>query len=215
MSWSLECSFFDWHPVGTLRLRSHVELHLEKGAVLLGSTKRDDYDDFPRDVCSVSPESSYRALIQAWDAEDIAITGKGTIDGQGPAFYDRKPPRGHWPKPKFRPLMVQFVRCRRVRLEGVTFKDSPMWTMFIRLCEDVVADGITVVGDQRMINNDGIDFDACRRVRVGNSFFKTGPGYQRLEYIEATGNQYIECPGTVPIGHLLDLWQVLTAGSAL
>ena len=70
--------------------------------------------------------------------------------------------------------MVQFVRCRRVRLEGATFKDSPMWTMFIRLCEDVVADGITVVGDQRMINNDGIDFDACRRVRVGNSFFKTG-----------------------------------------
>lgn len=200
-----------------------MELHLEKGAVLLGSTKRDDYDDFPRDVCSVSPESSYRALIQAWDAEDIAITGKGTIDGQGPAFYDRKPPRGHWPKPKFRPLMVQFVRCRRVRLEGATFKDSPMWTMFICLCEDMVADGITVVGDQRMINNDGIDFDACRRVRVGNSFFKTGPGYQRLEYIEATGNQYIECPGTVPIGHpgtvpighLLDLWQVLTAGSAL
>ena len=101
------------HPIGTLRLKSHVELHLEKGAVLLGSTKRDDYDDFPRDVCSVSPESSYRALIQAWDADDIAITGKGTIDGQGPAFYDRKPPRGHWPKPKFRPLMVQFVRCRR------------------------------------------------------------------------------------------------------
>ena len=54
------------HPIGTLRLRSHVELHLEKGAVLLGSTKREDYDDFPRDVCSVSPESSYRALIQAW-----------------------------------------------------------------------------------------------------------------------------------------------------
>ena len=73
------------HPIGTLRLKSHVELHLEKGAVLLGSTKKEDYDDFPRDVCSVSPESSYRALIQAWDADDIAITGKGTIDGQGPA----------------------------------------------------------------------------------------------------------------------------------
>ena len=80
------------HPTGSLRIRSHVELHLEKGAVLLGSTKREDYDDFPRDVCNVSPESSYRALIQAWDADDIAITGKGTIDGQGPAFYDRKPP---------------------------------------------------------------------------------------------------------------------------
>ena len=50
---------------GSLRLKSHVELHLEKGAVLLGSTKREDYDDFPRDECSVSPESSYRALTEA------------------------------------------------------------------------------------------------------------------------------------------------------
>ena len=185
------------HPVGTLRLRSHVELHLEKGAVLLVSTKRDDYDDFPHDVCSVSPESSYRALIQAWDAEDIAITGKGTIDGQGPAFYDRKPPRGHWPKPKFRPLMVQFVRCRRVRLEGATFKDSPMWTMFIRLCEDVVADGITVVGDQRMINNDGIDFDACRRVRVGNSFFKTGDDCIILRAMREWKDEHVVCEDVV------------------
>ena len=181
------------HPTGSLRLKSHVELYLEKGAVLLGSTKREDYDDFPRDVCSVSPESSYRALIQAWDAEDIAITGKGMIDGQGPAFYDRKPPHGHWPKPKFRPLMVQFVRCRRVRLKGVTFKDSPLWTMFIRLCEDVVADGITVVGDQRMINNDGIDFDACRRVRVGNSFFKTGDDCIILRAMREWKDEHVVC----------------------
>ena len=181
------------HPIGTLRLKSHVELHLEKGTVLLGSTKKDDYDDFPRDVCSVSPESSYTALIQAWDAEDIAITGMGTIDGQGPAFYDRKPPHGHWPKPKFRPLMVQFVRCRRVRLEGVTFKDSPLWTMFIRLCEDVVADGITVVGDQRMINNDGIDFDSCRRVRVGNSRFKTGDDCIILRAMREWQDEHVVC----------------------
>lgn len=181
------------HPIGTLRLKNHVELHLEKGAVLLGSTKREDYDDFPRDVCSVSPEYQFKVLIQAWDAEDIAITGQGTIDGQGPAFYDRKPPRGHWPKPKFRPLMVQFVRCRRVRLEGVTFKDCPMWTMFIRLCEDVVADGITVVGDQRMINNDGIDFDACKRVRVGNSHFKTGDDCIILRSIRELKDEHVVC----------------------
>ena len=183
------------HPIGTLRLKSHVELHLEKGAVLLGSTKRDDYDDFPRDVCSVSPESSYAVLIQAWDAGDIAITGEGTIDGQGPAFYDRKnkTPHGFWPKPNFRPLMVQFVRCRGVRLEGVTFKDSPLWTMFIRLCEDVAVDGITIVGDQRMINNDGIDFDSCRRVRVGNSSFKTGDDCIILRAMREWQDEHVIC----------------------
>ena len=122
------------HPIGTLRLKSHVELHLEEGAVLLGSTNRADYEEFPVEVCSVSPGNDKCSLVMAWDAEGIAITGKGTIDGQGPAFYDRRPPRGHWPKPKsgFRPHMIRFIRCRGVRLEGVTFRDSPHWTMFIR-----------------------------------------------------------------------------------
>ena len=185
------------YHTGTLRLRSHVELHLEEGAVLLASTNKADYAEFPRDVCSVSPESSYTALIMAWDAEDISITGKGVIDGRGPTFYDRKPPRGHWPKPKFRPLMVQFVRCKGVRLEGATFKDSPMWTMFIRLCEDVAVDAIRVEGDQRMINNDGIDFDGCRRVRVGNSFFKTGDDCIILRAMRERQDEHIVCEDVV------------------
>ena len=186
------------HPSGSLRLRSHVELHLQKGAVILGGTRVEDYTDFPHEVCSVSPEHSYKVFLQAWDVEGIAITGEGVIDGQGPAFYDRKPPRGHWPKPNIqRPLMVQFVRCRNIRLEGVTFKDSPMWTMFIRLCENITVDGITVTGDQRMINNDGIDFDGCRHVRVGNSRFKTGDDCLILRAMRETQEEKIVCEDVV------------------
>lgn len=186
------------HQSGSLRLRSHVELHLKKDAVILGGKRVEYYTDFPREVCSVSPENSYKVFLQAWDAEDIAITGEGMIDGQGPAFYDRKPPNGHWPKPKIqRPLMVQFVRCRGVRLEDVTFKDSPMWTMFIRLCEDIKVDGITVIGDQRMINNDGIDFDGCRHVRVGNSRFKTGDDCLILRAMREEPEEKIVCEDVV------------------
>ena len=192
------------HPTGTLTLKSRVELHLEAGAVLLGSTNKENYADFPRNVCSVSPEHSYKALIMAWDAENIAITGKGSINGQGPVFYDRKPPRGHWPKPEFRPLMIQFVRCRGIRLEDTTFKDSPLWTMFIRLCEDVTVDGITVVGDQRMINNDGIDFDGCRRVRVGNSTFKTGDDCIILRAMREHPDERIICEDVVVSNCVLD-----------
>ena len=72
-----------------------------------------------------------------------------------------------------------------------------MWTMFIRLCEDVVADGITVVGDQRMINNDGIDFDACRRVRVGNSFFKTGDDCIILRAMREWKDEHVVCEDVV------------------
>ena len=193
------------HHTGTLRLKSRVELHLQEGAVLVGSVKKEDYSDFPNDVCGVAPEYSRKVLLQAWDAEDIAVTGKGMIDGQGPAFYDDKPAdTRHWPKPAFRPLMVQFVRCRGVRLEGVTFKDSPMWTMFIRLCEDVSVDGITVVGDQRMINNDGIDFDGCRRVRVGNSTFKTGDDCLILRAMRERPGDHVVCEDVVVSNCVLD-----------
>lgn len=161
---------------GSLRMRSGVDLHLEKGAVIRGGTRSEDYFEFPDEVTRVKPENSSRVFIYAWDAEDIAITGEGLIDGRGKEFFDRFAPGGRfWPKPAHpRPRMVQFVRCRNVRLEGVTFEDSPGWTMLIRKCEDVVVDGIFVNADQRIINSDGIDFDGCRRVKVRRSRFLTG-----------------------------------------
>lgn len=187
------------YPIGTLRLKSHVELHIEEGAILLGSTNRADYAEFPKDVCQISPGNAECALVMAWDADDVAITGKGTIDGQGTAFHDRRPPRGHWPKPKsgFRPHMIQFVRCNGVRIEGVTFKDSPQWTMFIRLCEDVVVDGIRIDGNLQIINNDGIDFDSCRRVRVGNSSFKTGDDCIILRAMRERQDEHVVCEDIV------------------
>ena len=167
------------HETGSIRLRSHVELHLEKGAVISGSARQEDYDDMPEDVCPITPEFSAKALVMAWDAEDVAITGEGTIDGNGPQFYDRS----KWVRnnPKFwripqgpRPRLVQFARCKNVRLEGATFKDSAAFTMYLRECEGVTMDRIAVIGDLRITNGDGIDLDGCRRVRIGNSTFRNG-----------------------------------------
>ena len=167
------------HETGSIRLRSHVELHLEKGAVISGSARQEDYDDMPEDVCPITPEFSAKALVMAWDAEDVAITGEGTIDGNGPQFYDRS----KWVRnnPKFwripqgpRPRLVQFARCKNVRLEGATFKDSAAFTMYLRECEGVTMDRIAVIGDLRITNGDGVDLDGCRRVRIGNSTFRNG-----------------------------------------
>jgi len=162
---------------GSLRLKSHVELHLEKGATVVGGAKSEDYIDFPADICAIQPESSAKVFLYGWDLEDVAITGEGVIEGQGPEFFDRTQFQWtyFWKKPPYpRPRMVQLVRCRNVRLDGVTFKDSPGWTMLIRLCENVTAENIKVIADQRIINSDGIDFDGCRHVRVRRSMFKTG-----------------------------------------
>ena len=181
------------YEAGSLRLRSGVELHLERGAVLRGGTRSEDYFEFPDEVCSVKPEGSNRVFIYAWDAENIAITGEGLIDGRGKEFFERTrfvSWGGFWPKPERpRPRMVQFVRCRNVRLEGVTFEDSPGWTMLIRLCEDVRVDGIFVNADQRIINSDGIDFDGCRRVKVARSRFRTGDDCLILRAMREAGSE--------------------------
>ena len=73
-----------------------------------------------------------------------------------------------------RPRLVQFARCRNVRIAGPVFKDAAAFTMYLRECEDVTMDRIVVMGDQRITNGDGIDLDGCRRVRIGNSSFSNG-----------------------------------------
>ena len=185
------------YPSGSLRLRSHVELHLAKGARLVGGTKSEDYFSFPTDVCAVRPENSAKVFVYAWDAEDFALTGEGMIDGQGPAFFDHSTRQygRFWAKPPCeRPRMVQFVRCRNFRLEGVTFIDSPGWTMLIRLCEDVTVRGIRVWANKMIINSDGIDFDGCRRVRVSDSDFSTGDDCLIMRAMRESGkNEKIVC----------------------
>jgi len=164
------------YPSATLWLKSHVELHLSAGAVLLGSPDWQDYVDFIHPEQPVTPEGSRKCFIAAADAENIAITGPGEINGQGPLFYDRHVAPGHFfPKPPHpRTRMIQFFHCRNVRLEGITLQDSPGWTAWLSECSDVFIDRIRVAGCQQMINNDGIDIDACRNVTVSGSFFQTG-----------------------------------------
>lgn len=166
------------HPCRTLYLKSGVELHLEEGAVILGGTKPEDYDDaMPLDQIytysnAVPATVTRKAFIFAEEAHGIAITGKGVIDNSGTAFFDHRT----WAKPThlLRPRTVIFLRCRDIRFEDVTFKDSPLWTMWLRFCENITVSRIRIEDEQKMINSDGIDFDGCRHVRVGDSYFKTG-----------------------------------------
>jgi len=164
------------YPSATLYLKSGVELHLGKDAVLQGSALWSDYDDVDDPRIGKVPERSKKAFLVAIGCTDIAITGEGTVDGQGVAFYDTNVPAGKmFKKPDHpRTRMCEIVACRNVRFEGVTLKDSPGWTCWIRNCENVVCKNLDINGDQRMINNDGLHFDGCRHVRVTGCRIKTG-----------------------------------------
>lgn len=143
---------------GTLFLKSRVTLEIEAGAVLLGSRKLADYPATVPALRSYTDNYTDKSLIYAEKAEDIGIRGRGAIDGQGAAF------EGPY---KVRPYMMRIVQCRNVSVTGVTMRDSPMWVQHYLDCESVAIRGIHVRSRVNH-NNDGIDIDGCRRVRISD-----------------------------------------------
>ncbi len=143
---------------GTLVLKSRVTLHLEAGATLLGSKNLADYPPHVARIRSYTDTYTEKSLVYAEGAENIAIAGRGTIDGQGAAF------KGPY---KVRPYVIRSIDCRDVSVTGVTIKDSPMWVQHYMACDGVEIRGITV-RSRVNANNDGIDIDACQRVRISD-----------------------------------------------
>lgn len=167
------------HRSGTIYLKSNVELHIPAGAELHGGTRPEDYDELPAaEYGDYRPEKSPRALIAAAGAENIALTGGGTINGHGPAFYDTavtEMEQFFYPKPpQERPRLLQFTRCRNVRFSDLLFLDSANWTIWLIENEDVNIHNLRIQGDPRMINNDGIHLFGGRRISISDCRISTG-----------------------------------------
>lgn len=166
---------------GDIRLRSHVELYLESGAILMGSRDPAEYFHYRSDslqpveiekigdtakTCrsSVSTSAWSNGLIRAFDAEDIAVIGeKGSyIDGCN--CYD---PEG---ENNYRgPHGMSFWRCRNIRLEGYTFFNSGNWCHAIFQSRDILVRGISVYG-----GHDGVDLRTCDNATIEHCTFNTG-----------------------------------------
>lgn len=180
----------EW-PCGSLELKSGVELHIAKGAVLKGSVRQADYntdDVFPENFSCKDEEWSGGHLIYAYKAQNVAITGEGVIDGNGPAFFPVKPDEEHrfpwykyglklhtidraWHRPG--PMVAMFL-TKNIRLEGVTLRNTPCWTAHFRCCEGLVATNVTIDADRTIANSDGFSIDCTCKVRVSNCRVLTG-----------------------------------------
>lgn len=157
-------------PVGTfltgsIHLRSHSELHLEKASVLLGSPHQHDYD-----------KGVWKAFVIAANVHDIAITGTGTIDGNGAAVSEDVKRLVHigeltiWPgrwRPNEvdRPEVIEVTNCRNVKTSGITIKGGSGWTQVYRDCIGLSVEGVHVDA-KAYWNNDGVDAVDCRHVRI-------------------------------------------------
>lgn len=161
---------------GGLQLKSNVDLHLEKGAVLLGSTNSADYKKLEtpgRPYTSKQDDNAQMGMIQAYRADNAAVTGSGTIDEQGremvlniieTLFHERKITAGR-PRETYRPKLFYISSCKNFRLEGVYTKNSPGWGLSFELCHGLTIEGIKVY-NRAYWNNDGIDIDDCTDVRI-------------------------------------------------
>lgn len=157
---------------GTIVLKDNVELHLQTGATLLASAAAEDFPTQPQPrYRSQKDPGGWHALIYANEASNIAVTGPGTIDGNG-AKHPGNPKNKLGSDMDGRPRNILFISCKNVRVEQVRMRNSAIWNQHYLDCEDVVVTGINVYNHANR-NNDGIDIDGCRRFMLSNSVFDT------------------------------------------
>ena len=161
---------------GPVELKSNVELHLEANATLLAHPNEDIYH------LSAFGENRGEGMMWLWckDIENLSITGRGTIDGNGIAFmgaelgdsYELKPLKD----PKFdpRPHVLTLIGVRHLLVRDVTIRNGAYWTVHLVGCEDANIEGISLLNNLKIRNGDGIDVDHSRKVRISNCYITSG-----------------------------------------
>jgi pectinesterase len=164
---------------GHIELASSMNLHLDSGATILLSDDEHAYEN---------GKGSNESCITAGQCHDLAITGDGTIDGQGQRWWDafRKVkgtaeanlPANH------RPYMVALDNCTRVLVKGVTLTNSPSFHLVPKSCTGVTIDHVHFKAPANAPNTDGLDPSGWHYV-ITNCVFDVGDD---CIAIKASGN---------------------------
>lgn len=183
-----------WLVNGPIHLKSNVNLHVDKNAIVMFSSDPARYLPNVFTRFEGIELMNYSPLIYAIDQQNIAVTGQGTLDGQAsrerwwPWSGDRagdiknlcmQADSGAPPEQRvfgkgcfLRPNFLQPYRCKNVLIEGVTIVNSPMWEIHPVLCDNVTVRGVNI--DSHGPNNDGCNPESCRDVLIENCTFDTG-----------------------------------------
>ncbi|MBG6233991.1 polygalacturonase [Pedobacter sp. CAN_A7] len=181
---------------GKIHFKSNVNLHIEKGALLLFSADPADYLPAVHSSWEGMECLNYSPLIYAYKCKNIAITGEGELRAQmntWKTWFSR--PKAHMESIKrlynlvsayaplnersmvndtanLRPHFIQFNRSENILLEGVTITNSPFWTVHPYLSKNVVIRNINIYAHGH--NNDGIDPEMSQNVLIENCQFDQG-----------------------------------------
>jgi polygalacturonase len=176
---------------GPIHLKSNVNLYLEAGSTVRFGTNPSDYLPVVQIRYQGIRCYNYSPLIYAFQQTNIAITGSGVFEGQayswdswidlanadwalleqmvadGVPVEKRIFGAGH----HLRLTMFEPYQCQNILVEGVTFTESPFWTIHPTFCSNVTIRNVTVLAGQE--NDDGCDPDSCTDVLVEGCSFTT------------------------------------------
>ena len=159
---------------GPLCLKSNDDLHLEATAVLLANPDEGIYK------LSAFGENRGEGMmwIYANGADNISITGKGTIHGNGIAFMGKELDDSYELKPVTtfdpRPHVLTLTDVKNLTIRDITIRDGAYWTVHLIGCDGAVIDGISLLNNLKIRNGDGIDLDHSRNVRISNCHITSG-----------------------------------------
>lgn len=178
---------------GPIHFVSNVNLKIEKGAKIKFSDKPEDYLPMVLTSWEGTILYNYSPLIYAYECSNIAITGEGTINGEGgktwksfkakegkgkdlsremnhnaTALKDRKFGEGYF----LRPQMIQFFKCKNILVEDIRIENSPFWCLHLLKSESITVRGISY--KSLNYNNDGIDPEYAKDVLIENVTFDNG-----------------------------------------
>ncbi len=187
---------------GPIILKSGVNLHLGEGVRLVFSQNPDDYLPVVLVRWEGTEVYNYSPFIYARDVENIAITGKGIIDGNGSAENSFREWRGKQKADQnklremgrnelpvdqrifgeghfLRPQLIHFINCNNILLEDFKVVNCAFWLIQPTYCNNVTIRGLHI--DSRFINNDGVDLDSDTNVLIENCYFNTGDDFVAIK----------------------------------
>lgn len=178
---------------GSVFMKSNVDLHFADGARLTFSGIGEDFLPCVLTRWEGVEVFNFSPMIYARYLHNIAITGKGVIDGQGRKeivgwrkdddldqhtlwdmgtaqvpVEERVFGKGHL----LRPAMVELVACSRILLEDVEIVDGTFWSWHLIACNNATARRIKV--NSHNPNNDGFDPESSTDILVEDCYFNTG-----------------------------------------
>ncbi|MGM9762891.1 MAG: glycoside hydrolase family 28 protein [Candidatus Cryptobacteroides sp.] len=178
---------------GPIILQSNVNLHVGEGATILFGTDPKDYLPPVLTVWEGTEVFNYSPLIYAYHCNNVALTGKGTVDGRASDCFAQMRPQRSDMQGRLRqmgidrvpvnercfgeesmlpPNMIEPFGCKNVLIEDVTILDSPYWVIHPTFCDNVIVRGVTIESYNR--NNDGCDPEYTTNVLIENCTFRCG-----------------------------------------